>query len=290
MRVKVDFLRLKSTIRTYATITFGVALVAIGLDLFLVPNRIAAGGVSGMATILHYLLHVPVGATMFVLNAILFFIALRILGLGFGIKSFYAVITLSLFVDLFAKFLPKLAMSDDLILAVIFGDLLTGAGMALVFSTEASTGGTDIIAMILKRLIDLDVPKGLLLVDFTVTLFAGVSFGARIGMYSLLAVIVNSFTIDAVLTGVAVSTQVMIMSFKGERIAKRIMREIGRGVTFLSGRGGYSGQKMDVILTVLRRRREFAHLKKIVKEEDPNAFILVSHVREVFGKGFKPIE
>ncbi len=278
------------TVKTYVVITFGVMLVALGLDLFLVPNRIAAGGVSGLATILHYLLGLPVGATMLVLNAILFVIAFRILGVGFGIKSFYATIALSFFVDVFARFLPPSGLTNDLMLAVLFGDFLTGAGMALIFSMDASTGGTDIVAMILKKLFDLDVPKGLLLIDFTITLFAAASFGITIGMYSLLAVIVNSFTIDNVLTGVAVSTQVIIISMHSRKIAERIMTEVNRGVTFLKGEGAYSGKRYDIVLTVLRRRRELARVKSIVKEEDPKAFILVSHVHEVFGEGFKNIE
>ncbi len=277
-------------IKTYLIITLGVALVALGLDLFLVPNRIAAGGVSGLSTILHYLIGVPVGATMLILNAILFVIAFRILGVGFGVKSFYATIMLSFLVDFFAKFLPANGLTNDLMLAVLFGDFLTGAGMALIFSMDASTGGTDIVAMILKKLIDLDVPKGLLIVDFTITLFAAVSFGLTIGMYSLLAVIVNSFTVDSVLTGVAVSTQVIIISLHGRKIAERIMKEVNRGVTFLKGQGGYTGKDLDVVLTVLRKRRELARVKSIVKEEDPRAFILVSHVHEVFGEGFKNIE
>ncbi len=283
---QLDFRPLK----TYAVITLGVILVAWGLDLFLVPNRIAAGGVSGLATILHYLLHVPVGATMLVLNALLFLIAVRILGLGFGIKSFYATAALSVFVDLFSRFLPPNGLTNDLMLAVLFGDFLTGTGMALVFSTDASTGGTDIIAMILKKLTDLDVPKGLLLIDFTITLFAAASFGITIGMYSLLAVIVNSFTIDSVLTGVAISTQVIIISMHGKKIAQRIIKEVNRGVTFLKGQGAYSGKDIDVVLTVLRRRRELARVKSIVREEDPKAFMMVSHVHEVFGEGFKNID
>jgi len=273
----------------YFFITIGVFILSLGLALFLIPHKIAAGGVSGIGIILYYLLGINVGYTIFVLNLILFILAFRILGRSFGFKTIYATLAYSAFVGILSKILPPSGVTNDMILNVLFGCFLSGTGMAIVFSREASTGGTDIIAMILKKLTNLDVSWGLLIVDFTITLFAGVFFGKDVGMYALLGVIVNTFTIDTVLEGVTTSIQVMIISEHYERIKERILKDVRRGATLLHGEGAFTGKERKIILTVLKRK-EFVKLKSIVKEEDPDAFLLVSHVREVLGEGFKPIE
>ncbi len=273
----------------YIIITAGVFILSLGLTLFLIPHKIAAGGISGIGIILYYLLGINVGYTIFVLNLILFVLAFRILGRSFGFKTIYATIAYSVIVGFLSKVLPPEGITNDLILNVLFGCFLSGTGMAIVFSREASTGGTDIIAMILRKLTNLDVSWGLLIVDFTITLFAGIFFGKDIGMYALLGVIVNTFTIDTVLEGVTTSIQVMIVSEKYEKIKERILKDVRRGATLLHGEGAYTGKERKIILTVLKRK-EFVKLKSIVKEIDPDAFLLVSHVREVLGEGFKPID
>jgi len=273
----------------YVLITVGVFILSLGLALFLIPHKIAAGGISGIGIILYYLFGINVGYTIFVLNVILFVLAFRILGKSFGFKTIYATIAYSVIVGILSKILPSEGVTNDMILNVLFGCFLSGTGMALVFSREASTGGTDIIAMILRKLTNLDVSWGLLIVDFTITLFAGVFFGKDIGMYALLGVIVNTFTIDTVLEGVTTSIQVMIVSEEYEKIKERILKDVRRGATLLHGEGAYTGKERKIILTVLKRK-EFVKLKSIVKEIDPDAFLLVSHVREVLGEGFKPID
>ncbi len=273
----------------YLIITIGVSILSLGLALFLIPHKIAAGGISGVGIILFYLFGINVGYTIFFLNLILFVLGFRILGRSFGFKTIYATLAYSAIVAVLSRILPPEGVTDDMILNVLFGCFLSGTGMAIVFSREASTGGTDIIAMILKKLVNLDVSWGLLIVDFTITLFAGVFFGKDIGMYALLGVIVNTFTIDTVLAGVTTSIQVMIISDRYERIKERILNDVRRGATLLHGEGAFTGKDRKIILTVLRRK-EFVRLKGIVKEEDPDAFLLVSHVREVLGEGFKPIE
>ena len=190
----------RANFKNFLYITLGAFIAAIGIDVFLVPNKIAAGGVSGIATILHYTIHVPVGMTMLVINIFLFLLAFLLLGPGFGIKSIYGTIALSLFVDILARWF-NVTYTHDILLAVVFGDLLTGIGLATIFLQDASTGGTDIIAMILNKYIGLDIGQGLLFIDFTVTFFAGLFFGWEIGMYSLLAVLVNTHTIDYVVEG-----------------------------------------------------------------------------------------
>ncbi len=279
----------KRAIGKYIIITIGAVLVALGLDLFLVPNKIVAGGVSGIATILFYLFHFPVGVSMLALNSILFLIAFKILGRSFGAKTIYCTIILAVFVDVLAQFLPREGLTQNPILVVLFGSFLTGTGMGLVFSAGASTGGTDIIAMVLKKVFQVAPAWGLLVVDFFISLAAGFFFGKEVGMYSILTVIVNTFTINTVLEGVTTSIQVMIVSKKYNEITDRLLEELQAGATLLKGEGGYGEKSSYIILTVLRNRRQFVRLKQIVREEDEEAFMLVSHVREVLGEGFKKI-
>jgi len=279
----------KRVIGKYIIITIGSILVALGLDLFLVPNKIVAGGVSGIATILFYLFHFPVGVSMLALSSVLFLMAFKILGRSFGAKTIYCTIILAVFVDVLAQFLPREGLTQNPILVVLFGSFLTGTGMGLVFSAGASTGGTDIIAMVLKKVFQVAPAWGLLVVDFLIALAAGFFFGKEVGMYSILTVIVNTFTINTVLEGVTSSIQVMIVSKKYNEITDRLLEELQAGATLLKGEGGYGEKSSYIILTVLRNRRQFVRLRQIVREEDEEAFMLVSHVREVLGEGFKKI-
>jgi len=272
-----------------AVITLGTLITSVGIVLFLAPNKIAAGGVSGISIILFHLFHFPIGLTMLIINAILFVIAFVLLGSEFGLKSIYATVMLSVFVDLLEYLLPKSLYINDLVIATIFGDLLTGFGIALVVSRGASTGGTDIVAMIIKKYTNIDMGKALMVIDFTVTLFAGIFFGKIIGMYSLLAVIINTNTIDYVLEGITTSFQAFIITKKHETIKERILKEIGRGVTLIRAIGGFTGEERLALWVILKSPREIVKLKEIVKEEDPTAFVSITHVREVLGEGFKRI-
>lgn len=274
----------------YLIITLGASFVALGLDLFLVPNKFVAGGVSGISTIIFHIFKLPVGISMLVLNAILFLIAFRILGRTFGAKTIYCTIILSVFTDIFTIFLPTQGITQNLVLAVLFGAFLCGTGMGLVFSAGASTGGTDILAMILKKLLQIAPAWGLLIVDILITLIAGYFFGKEVAMFSILAVIVNTFTINTVLEGVTSSIQVMIISEKYSEITDRLLEELGVGATLLRGEGAFEEIPTYIILTVLHTKRQFVRLKQIVSEEDAKAFLLVSHVKEVLGEGFKGLK
>ncbi|MEO0265665.1 MAG: YitT family protein [candidate division WOR-3 bacterium] len=273
----------------FVVITLGTLLTALGIVVFIAPNKIAAGGVSGISIILHHLFHFPIGLTMLVINLFLFVLAFFLLGSEFGIKSIYATIILSVFVDLLGWIIPSSLYIEDIVIATIFGNLLTGTGIALVISRGSSTGGTDIVAMIARKYTNIDVGKALMGVDFVITLFAGIFFGKIIGMYSLLAVIINTNTIDYVLEGITTSFQAFIVTSKPFAIKDRVIKELNRGVTFLKAIGGYTGEEKLGILVVLKSPREIVKLKEIVKEEDPAAFMTISHVREVLGEGFKKI-
>lgn len=280
-------------LKDFLLITVGFLLVAVDLQFFLVPNKIAAGGVTGIAIIINkFIPSLPVGFLMLLMNIVLFVVAFIMLGNKFGVKSIYASLGLSGMMWLMEKapesILPHSAATTDPILAVVFGTLIGGIGMAIVFNQNASTGGTDIIAKILNKFFHVDIGKSLLCVDFIVTLLCGRYIGWDVGMYALIAVIMNGFVIDNIIDGFNMSKQVMIMSGKSEIISKFIIDDLQRGCTVLHGEGGYSGKDAYIIYCVLGRK-EFIKLKKFIKENDKKAFITVTDAHEVLGEGFKDI-
>lgn len=273
----------------YAGICGGLLLIALGLDLFLVPNKIAAGGISGVSVVLFHTMNLPVGASMLVMNIVLFIVGFMVIGKGFGLKTIIASALLSVFVDGLTYINPVRQLTDDLLIAVIFGDLLTGMGMAVVFNRNASTGGTDILARILGRYASINIGRALLIIDFAVAASAGVFLkSVEVGMYSLLAVIVNCLSIDAFIDTFNVSKKVLILSGKSEDIAKRAMTDLNRGATFLPMEGAYTHNPMKMLMMVIRPRQT-AQLREIVREIDPGAFMIVSNVNQVLGKGFRDI-
>ncbi len=276
--------------KEYIFITIGFILVSLSLELFLVPNKIAAGGVSGIAIIINSIFPIiDVGALMLIMNVILFIVAFIVIGNKFGGKSIYASLGLSGSIWIMDKFqVYKYVITKDLLLASVFGILLSGIGMAMVFNQNASTGGTDILAKILNKFFHLDIGKSLLAVDFIVTLFAGVAFGADIAMYALLCVIMNGFVIDNVIEGINTSKEVMVISSKINLISKYIIEELDRGCTIFHGTGGFSEKETNILYTVLHRK-QFIKLKKFIKDVDSRAFITVSESHEVLGEGFKDI-
>lgn len=285
----MDKNNLKFAIYDYLKISWGLVLVAIGLDLFLVPNKIAAGGISGVSTILYHALNIPVGGSMLIMNIILFSIGFKILGKGFGAKTIIASIGLSFFVDFFAWVIPIKQLTDDLLIASIFGNLLTGIGMAIIFDRNASTGGTDIIARIMTKFASMNIGRALLTIDFCVAIAAGFFLNSvDVGMYSLLSVMINCFTIDAFVNVINVSRSVMIISSKSREIADTAMKELNRGCTLVPFEGAYSGNKGDLIMMIIRPRQT-ARMRELVRKIDPKAFVVVNNVNRVTGEGFKSI-
>lgn len=278
------------TFKQYVIITFGMFVLAVGLYFFLIPGQLAAGGAMGIAMLIsHYIPFLQVGQLMLAINILLFLIAFVVLGTSFGLKTIYTSLGLSALIWILENAYPlQKPLTDDLLLAAVMGTVISGAGMGIIFNQGASSGGTDIIAKIINKYTHLDIGKALLVTDALITLLATGVFGLEKGMYALLAVIFNGSVIDYTVQGLNVAMQVFIMTTKPDTIARFIIDHLGRGVTFLSGRGGYSGKELKVIYTVLNRR-EFVSLKNFIREEDPKAFITVSQAHDVLGEGFKAI-
>jgi len=272
-------------LREYLFILLGVLLTALGLDMFLVPNKIAAGGVSGIATIVHYLAHVPVGVTMLAINIPLFLIGIRRLGMGFGVRSLFGTITLSVIIDLIARRVS--IPTRDPLLASIYGGIIVGIGVGLVFRNKGTTGGTDLAAAIVNNYMKLSVGVVLFIIDASVIVAAGIVFkSAELALYALLTVFLTARVIDIVQEGFGYAKAALIISQKPDEVADVILQKLDRGVTALRGKGMYTRTERDVILSVVTRS-EISTLKEMVHTVDPRAFVILTDVHEVLGEGFK---
>ena len=279
----------RESIKEFALITMGIFLVAVSVVYFFEPNNIAAGGITGLAIVInHYIPFISIGPLVLMMDAILFIVALIVLGAKFGAKTIYSSFLLSTSMWIMQTFIP-INITNDLILATIFGTLISAVGMAIVFNANASTGGTDIIAKILNKFFHIEIGKSLLIVDFLVTLLGAVTFGINIGLYGLLAVIINGVVIDNIIAGFKTKSEITIISEKNKEISKFILDDLERGCTFIKGIGGFTRKDTSILYTVLDRN-EFIKLKNKIKEIDKNAFITVGEVHEVMGEGFIGID
>lgn len=263
----------------------GCAITAIGLSVFLVPNRIAAGGVTGLATVVYYWTGWPVGLVSLALNLPLFLIGFRLIGNGFGLRTLAATIFLSIFIDLFAGIG---SITDDLLLAALAGGALTGVGLGFVFRQDATTGGTDLAARIIhNRVSFISIAQVLLAIDILVVLTAAISFNSyELALYAAVTLVVTTKVIDTVTVGINFTKAAHIISAKSDEVAGILLQELNRGVTGLEGRGLYTGARKEVLICVLRAR-QVPRLKRIVRDIDSDAFVYLTDAREVFGEGFQ---
>ena len=275
---------MQKKIRRYLGMTIGIAIVAIGINMFFVPNKIAAGGITGLATVLHYLSGLSVGSLMLIFNVPLFIIGIKILGAKYGLKTLYGAIALAVLVDVFAPYTPTL--THDILLNSLYGGLLVGVGMGLVFRFRGNTAGTALAAAILHKIFNITVGQALLILDFFVVAFAGIVFKSpELALYAIIAIFVTAKIIDLVQEGPNNSKAFFIMAAEPELLAEGILKEVDRGVTFLQGKGGYTGQDRELLLCVVETS-EVTQLKELIYQHDPQAFIIVTDAQEVLGEGF----
>lgn len=277
--------------RDYALMTVGIIITAWGLNAFLIPNRLAAGGVSGLATAFHYLfrdtygLVVPIGMQMLVMNGFLLIFGIKAKGWRYGARTVYGMVAMSVAVDLLAPITPHLAQ-NDLLLAVLYGGAISGVGMGLVFKSRGNTGGTDIIAQLLVDRVNLGVGQLMLAVDAGVTLVAAIVLGPDLALYGAVAIFVMGTVIDLVQEGLSVEKAAFIICDEPGRVADVVLHQLGRGATGIMARGLYSAEPREMIFTVVSRR-EIGALKALVHAVDPKAFVVIADVHEALGEGFK---
>lgn len=278
-----------STFKTYAIMFLGSLLFALGWTLFLIPAEINGGGVSGIGALVYYISGIPAGITYLGVNAILVVIAIIKLGKSFGAKTIVNMLVISLLLTLFQKYLNK-PIIDDKFLSAVLGGISGGIGLGLVFSQGGTTGGTDIIAMIVTKYRRISPGRVIMYCDVIIIAASWFVFhSAEILVYGYVSMWVLSYTLDAFLNGANQSAQILIFSEKWEEIKDTILHQNGRGATIVDATGGYTGKPVKIVMTVVRKRESTSIFRKI-KAIDNNAFISMGNVMGVFGEGFDQIK
>ncbi len=292
----MKFKKVMKAVGRYFSIAIGSGLVAVGINIFLYPYKIAPGGITGLATIINYMIEgfLPLGVIILLLNLPLFIAGIIKLGWRFMLRTLYATIVMSVIIDVTAPYLRSLGeyllngAETDLILFAFFGGLIVGVGMGLIFKMNATTGGTDLMAELLRRSgINVTMGQAVMIFDVIIVILAGLYFQSlMLVLYAIIAVLVTSKVIDSILEGFSVAKGAFIISTQSELISKRITEELGRGLTGLKGTGKYTGDSKEILFCVARAKY-LPDIKRIVKEADPGAFVVVTNVHEVLGEGFQ---
>ncbi len=281
----------KEWFTVYSLISIGTFIMAAGFVLFISPYKLAPGGVYGIAIILHHLFDLPIGVVALIMDIPITIIGIKILGPRFGIKTIVGFVLTSVWVSVLEftwGYAPL--VEDDALLSSIFGGVLVGLGLGLVFKAKASSGGSDIIAMIIAKYTKLPIGQLLIFVDSCIVLFGLLAFQDwKIPLYSWIVIFITGKIIDVVLQGLSYEKTLFIVSNKHEEIRDKIIHDLNRGGTFLKGEGMYNHQEKSVIFTVVNRR-ELAILQDFIVKVDPNAFLTVINANEILGKGFKSLK
>jgi len=264
-------------------IFFGAVLMGVGLEIFLVPNQVIDGGIVGISIILAHLTGVKLGIYIFVLNIPFFFLGYKQIGKTFAYSTLFGVIVLSITTALLH---PVHELTDDLLLATVFGGIILGIGVGLVIRYGGSLDGTEILAILFTKKLPFSVGEIIMFFNLFILGSAGFVFGWDRALYSLIAYFIAFKTIDIVIQGIDESKSTWIISERYQEIGDTVMSRLGRGVTYLDGEGAYTGENKKVIFCVITRLEE-AKLKGIVEEIDPNAFFAVANISEVRGGRFK---
>ncbi|MBT2570440.1 YitT family protein [Planococcus sp. ISL-110] len=282
-RIRKDPHPLLNLFLDYASVIIGSAIVAISFNVFLLPNEVASGGVSGISTILKGLFEWKPAFVQWAFNIPLFIAGLILLGKNFGIKTAVGTAFLPLVVFLTESWEP---WTQDPLLGALFGGIMVGLGLGIVFRGKASTGGTDLAAQIITKYTGLTLGTSVAMIDGFIVLAAALVFDIEKGLYALIGLYVTTKTIDLVQVGFGQSKLVYIITTKQMEIRDAIYEEVDRGVTELTATGGYSGTEKPLLMVVIPQT-EFTKLKQLVKFIDPSAFVIVSDASEVLGEGFK---
>ncbi len=265
----------------------GGIIFALGYAAFLIPHKIVPGGVSGIAMIIRFLYGTPVGVVAILLNIPLFIIALRILGISFGVKSLGAIIYTNILIDFLTYSVKIETPTDNTVLAALYGGILLGLGLGLIFRSDASTGGTDIIGQIMSRYTNMSVGMWIMIVDFAVITLAGITTRSiELALLGYLALFLSSKIIDLILEGIDYARAAFVVTTKTDKITEEIYEKMQRGVTILEGHSPYSKEERPVIMCVITKKQT-PFFKSLVRKVDKDAFVILTDVFEVLGKGFR---
>lgn len=263
----------------------GSFVISIGISLFLLPNQLSSGGIAGIGTIIYYLLKIPMGTTIILLNIPLFLISILKIGKSFFVKSLIGTISLSIFIDCLDKFKP---LTQDRFLACIYGGIIIGVGTAIILKVNSSTGGTDMVTYIAKKYKP-SIRTGNIIVIIDIIIVTLNMFFFReieIGLYSGIAIYLMGKIIDILFEGIDFTKLIFIVSKKSEEIAEKIGKSIERGTTGIYGKGMYTNEEILILMCAVTRR-DVSKVTEIAKKIDKNSFIIITNSREVLGQGFK---
>ena len=268
-------------------IVLGCAIMGLSYSMFLIPHHFVPGGVSGLAIIINYFIKLPVGAMIIVLNIPIFIFGLRTMGKKYVLKSLAGMLISSVMIDAFNQVLRIPSATDNKILASIYGGILLGIGLGIVFRGHASTGGSDIVGMVVSKYTGISIGFGIMITDFIIISASGFAFRQlEAPLYGYIVLFISTKVIDMILEGWNYSKLVIITSNRTVEIEKFIMNTLERSGTALKSRSLYLNREGEIILTVIHRK-QLAELRDFIKEIDPQAFVIINDTYDVLGKGFK---
>lgn len=301
MATKLTWRKALTTFKEYLLITLGLLLYTLAWAVFLLPNNLVGGGITGLGSIIQYSTGFNVAYSYIIINTILVLVAMKVLGGGFGAKTIYALVVTALFLRILPDMIPQefsLGFTEEngKLMCVIFAGAMVGLGIALTFAQGGSTGGTDIIALMVSKFYRVSpgtiiAVLDLLIIGSSMLIPNGTSLSEKllVLLYGYVLTGVTNYTLDFALTGRRQSVQLFIFSEQYETLTDRICNEIHRGVTLLESQGGYSKHPGKLVVVIVKRT-ETNKILKLIKEVDPDAFISIGNVSEVYGKGFEPIK
>ncbi|MCE1187871.1 MAG: YitT family protein [Ignavibacteria bacterium] len=275
-------------VRSYILIVIGLLITAFGTAGFLIPAKITGGGVTGVATLIFYSTKIPVGLSFFAINLLLISVSLKVLSLKFAFKTVLAMFGLSVFFGLFQYLVPQPIIKDNF-LATVIGASLAGTGIGICIAEGGSTGGTDIIAMMINKYRNISPARVILYIDIVIILSSYLVFrDVEKIVYGFVSMAICTYSIDLIIEGSKQSLQVFIFTDKHEEMAKELSENIGRGITMIDGKGWYTQERKEVLLMVIKKQ-ELHDTLRIVKHVDHSSFISVNSVMGVYGRGFEKI-
>ncbi len=279
-----------SIAKDYLLLLVGAGLQATAIRLFLVPARLASGGVSGISQLINHYTGFPMGVMILIGNAPLFWIGWRFLGgRRFALRTAFFVTAYAILIDLFALFLPATGITDDIVLNTLYGAVIGGVGGGLVYMGKGTSGGSDILARILNHWRGIPLSQSYLMVDTLVILSAGFAFGWERALYALVMLYISGIAAETVAQGRGVVRMAFIVTAHPDEVAAQILTSLVRGVTMLHGKGAYTGAERTVLYCVVMRS-EVNPLKLLVHEADPAAFMVIGNAHEALGEGFEPLK
>jgi uncharacterized membrane-anchored protein YitT (DUF2179 family) len=277
------------TAEAYGFILVGALIQAVAMRLFLIPAQLVSGGISGAAQLINAYTRWPIGLMVFIGNLPLVVLGWRYLGgARFALRTAVSVAAFSFFTDFLALFLPRAGLTDDLVLNCLYGGLVMGIGLGLVYRGQGTSGGSDILGRILNRRAGISISLSYLVTDSLVVLLAGFVFGWTKALYGLVMIYVSGLAAELSSEGSNVLRTAMIVTYYPDKVSRAIMEVLERGVTILPGTGGYTGAPRTVLYVVVTRP-EVSQLKAIVREADPKAFMVIGSAHEALGEGFRPL-